>query len=216
MTNYANRGALLEEEVELTNSQYERENIALVQKIATPVKIIKTKGAMIEGFVEKKSTLDFRGTIKGGISISFDCKETKDEKGLPLTNIQAHQIEYMRKALVVDEITFLICYLSEYDKRYFVPGETVLNYWNEWQRNKGKRGYNTILIKDMVEIKSSNGYILDYLSVLEKRMRIVETICTDGEVIKENIRYEMDNEDLLNMQEKINESAFELSKRNNY
>ena len=166
MINYANRGQAFEREVELTNNQYRRKGIANIQKIATPVKILNTKGNRVTGVLDKKSTLDFRGTIKGGRSISFDCKETKDKLGLPLANIQKHQIDYIRQALAVDELTFLVCYLSKLDKRYYVPGKMVLEIWDRWQRNKGKRGYNKILIENMQEVKSQNGYILDYLDAI--------------------------------------------------
>lgn len=159
----ANLGKGFEEEVKLTNQQYKRKGVALIQKIPTPWNVIRKGNKIIHAFPEGKSTLDFRGTVKPGISISFDCKETADEKGLPLANILPHQIEYMKKAKQVEEITFLLCYMSKYNRRYHISGETVIRAWDEWQANKGKRGYNTILIKQMEEVRSQNGYILDYL-----------------------------------------------------
>ena len=115
-------------------------------------------------FPEGKSTLDFRGTVKPGIPISFDCKETKNDKGLPLVNISPHQIDYIRTALKMEEVSFILCYMQIYDKRFYIPGGVVINAWDDWKANKGKRGYNTIPMEYMIEIKSQNGYILDYLS----------------------------------------------------
>lgn len=163
----ANKGKAFEEEVELANKQYKRKGIALIQKISTPWTVIRKGKKIVSAFPQGKSTLDFRGTVKGGTSISFDCKENKKEKrGLPLANIQDHQIEYMRQALEMGERTFILCYMAMFDKRYFIPGEIVIEYWDRWQKNKGKKGYNFIPIHAMKEVRSRNGILLDYLEAI--------------------------------------------------
>ena len=169
MKNYkmANKGKAFEEEVRIANNQYKTRGIALVQKISTPWQVIRRGKKIVSAFPEGKSTLDFRGTVKPRIPISFDCKETTNKKGLPLANIPAHQIDYMRQALEVEEITFILCYMKIFDKRYFVPGEKVVQFWDRWQKNKGKRGYNLIPIESMKEVGSRNGILLDYLEGLE-------------------------------------------------
>ena len=163
MRNMANLGKAFEEEVKLANNTYLQRGIALVQKISTPWVVIRRGKQIVSAFPEGKSTLDFRGTVKGGMSISFDCKETEDERGLPLKHIQPHQIEYMRQALDIGEESFILCYMKSQDKRYRISGLVVMEHWDKWQRNKGKRGYNYIPIDSMAEVKSKNGIILDYL-----------------------------------------------------
>lgn len=168
MKNYsmANKGKGFELEVEMANKQYKRKGIALVQKISTPWTVIRRGKQIVSAFPEGKSTLDFRGTVFPGIPVSFDCKETREEKGLPLANIPEHQIEYIRQALLIGEKSFLLCYIVPLNNRYFIDGQIVINYWNSWQENKGRRGFNYIPISEMKEIKSKNGIILDYLEGL--------------------------------------------------
>jgi recombination protein U len=168
MRNYANLGEAFEELVKMANDVYARRNIALVQKISTPWNIVRQGKKIIHAFPEGKSTLDFRGTLSGGQSISFDCKETQIEVGLPLANIEEHQIEYIRTALKMGEWSFILVSLRNGYEYFYVPGKVVLEYWETWQRNKGKRGFNTILRQDMQEIRSSNGIALDYISALRK------------------------------------------------
>lgn len=163
----ANKGLLFEEEVRRSNKQYEMKAIALIQKISTPWKVIRAGKRIVNAFPEGKSTLDFRGTVTGGISISFDCKETEEEKGLPLKNIEPHQIEYMRKALSVGEKTFVLCYIKPIDRRFYIDGEMAINHWDRWQMNKGRRGFNYIPIDAMKEVRSNNGIVLDYLEKLK-------------------------------------------------
>lgn len=162
----ANKGRGFEEEVKMANLQYRRKGIALIQKISTPWTVIRRGKQIVSAYPEGKSTLDFRGTVKPRIPISFDCKETTDEKGLPLANIPGHQLDYMKDAIGVGEITFILCYIKCLDKRYFIPGDIVVNYWDRWQRNKGKRGFNYIPRDEMKEVRSKNGIVLDYLEVV--------------------------------------------------
>jgi recombination protein U len=163
MRNMANLGKAFEEEVKLANNTYLQRGIALVQKISTPWVVIRRGKQIVSAFPEGKSTLDFRGTVKGGLSISFDCKESEDERGLPLKHIQPHQIDYMRQALDIGEESFILCYMKSQDKRYRITGPVVAEHWDKWQRNKGKRGYNYIPVEAMTEIRSKNGIVLDYL-----------------------------------------------------
>lgn len=165
--NYANKGRAFEELIELTNKQYERKGIALVQKVSTPWQVIRRGKQIVSAFPQGKSTLDFRGTVREGISISFDCKESADERGLPLAHIQEHQIEYMRTALGVGEVSFILANVKPLDKYFMIHGNVIITYWDRWQVNKGKRGYNYIPTESMMEIKGSRGIALDYLQKLD-------------------------------------------------
>jgi recombination protein U len=164
----ANKGKAFEEEIIKSNEGYKSRGIALVQKISTPWQVIRKGKKIVSAFPVGKSTLDFRGTVKSGISISFDCKEVATEtRGLPLKNIEEHQIEYIREALAIGEVSFILCYMKMFDKRYFTPGPIVVEYWDRWKANKGRAGFNYIPINVMIQIKSRNGIVLDYLEGLE-------------------------------------------------
>jgi recombination protein U len=164
LRNMANLGKGFEVEIKLANQAYFQRGIALIQKISTPWVVIRKGKKIVSAFPNGKSTLDFRGTVKGGISISFDCKESEDERGLPLKHIQPHQIEYMRSALNMGEESFILCYMKKLDRRYKIDGCVVLECWSEWQANKGKRGYNYIPVETMAEVRSRIGIALDYLA----------------------------------------------------
>ena len=165
---YANKGKSFEDEIEKANAGYEQAGVANVQKISTPWTVIRKGQRIVSAFPKGKSTLDFRGTVKGGTSISFDCKESEDERGLPLSYIKEHQIEYIRKALKVDEISFILCYMKGINKRFLITGIVVIEYWDRWQQNLKKHGFNFIPVHAMVEVRSKDGIMLDYLSGVEE------------------------------------------------
>lgn len=165
----ANKGRQFEEEVIRANRYYKNKGQALIQKISTPWNVISRGNRIISAFPQEKSTLDFRGTVKGGLSISFDCKESEDERGLPLKHIQDHQIDYIRTALYMNETSFILCSMKSLDKKFYIPGHIVIEYWDRWKDNKGRRGYNYIPHQEMTEIFYGENANLDYLKVLEEK-----------------------------------------------
>lgn len=55
-----NRGMAFEKLINLANEMYQRESVALINKRATPVKVLKNKGGhVLSGFYEAKSTVDY-------------------------------------------------------------------------------------------------------------------------------------------------------------
>ncbi|MDU3549059.1 MAG: Holliday junction resolvase RecU [Clostridium sp.] len=162
----ANKGRAFEEEVIRANTYYRNTGQALVQKISTPWTVVRKGNKIISAYPQGKSTLDFRGTVKGGLSISFDCKECEEEKGLLLKYIQEHQIEYIRNALDIGETSFILCFMKKLNKVFFINGEIVIEYWDRWKVNKGKRGYNYIPVLDMKELSYGENANLDYLKAL--------------------------------------------------
>ena len=57
--NYGGRGLRFESVIEATNEYYKDNNIALIRKIPTPVKVLKigSKGNIESGFYEKKECI---------------------------------------------------------------------------------------------------------------------------------------------------------------
>lgn len=160
---YANKGRGLEELIEYANEQYKSKGIALVQKISTPWNVVRKGKKIVNAYPTGKSTLDFRGTVKGGVPISFDCKETTDKKGLPLANIQDHQLDFIRQELEMGAVSFILVHMKHVDKYFIIHGETVVKYWDMWKQNFRKRGYNFIPVEAMEEVTAKNGIVLDYL-----------------------------------------------------
>lgn len=148
---YANKGKQLEMAVERQNRIYAEQGVALVQKINTAWTPIRRDGKIVSSFVKEKSTVDFRGTVSYGTPVSFDCKETSNEKGLPLADIRPHQIEHLRAARNVGETIFILCADKEYNV-YFINGESVIIAYDKWQANKGRRGMNLIPFDHMIRI----------------------------------------------------------------
>ncbi|WP_462405339.1 Holliday junction resolvase RecU [Gracilibacillus sp. Marseille-QA3620] len=133
---YSNRGMTLEEDLNETNQYYIENNIAIVHKKPTPVQIVnvsypKRSAAVIkEAYFKQASTTDYNGVYKGRY-IDFEAKETKLQTSFPLKNFHEHQIVHMQNVLNHGGIAFIIIRFSQTEEIYYLPAETLIDYWKQ-------------------------------------------------------------------------------------
>ncbi|MBC8589353.1 Holliday junction resolvase RecU [Paratissierella segnis] len=160
------KGDAFEEIINISNKTYKRKGIALVQKIATPMKPIRRGKQIVSAYYEEKSTLDYIG-LYNGTPIAFDAKETKEENRFPLSNVADHQIDFMGEWDKYGGITFLLVNFVKLDKTFRLEWEILNKYWEQYKNNKGKRGFGSIPIGEFENsckrLKSKDGIMLDYL-----------------------------------------------------
>lgn len=165
--NYGNRGMVLEEDINQTNTYYYENKIALINKKPTPIKVLKVsidKKRIIDGFYEKKSTLDYSGIYKGKY-IEFDAKETNNKTSFPIANIHTHQIKHIENVINYGGIAFLIIRFNYTNETFILMGEDLINYLNNNEKKSIPLSYfqkycHKILLKYRPRI--------DYLKVLDK------------------------------------------------
>ena len=129
-SSYANRGMGLENDINISNKYYLDNDIALIYKKPTPIRITKTnyKNMRItDGFFETQSTLDYNGIYKG-YYIEFDAKETKSKTSFTLSNIHKHQIEHIKRVIKHNGIVFLIVRFTLLNKDYLIKGEDLMEF----------------------------------------------------------------------------------------
>lgn len=160
------KGDAFEEIINLANLSYKRKGIALVQKIATPMKPIRKGEKIISAYYHQKSTLDYIGIFET-IPIAFDAKETKEINKFPLKNVKPHQIEFMKNWYKHGGLAFLLIYFTRLNLVYRLDWITLGWYWNRYQENRGKKGFGSIPINEFEcnckRVRSRDGIILDYL-----------------------------------------------------
>ncbi len=159
------RGSSLETLINFTNDFYRQKGLALFQKIPTPitpVKVNNEKRRITLAYFDKQSTVDYIGVVQG-IAVCFDAKETT-LKSLPIQNIHPHQIAFMKDFQKQNGISFLLVYFSAIDSFYFLPFETLEQYWTDSQKG-GRKSIPLSAFEEQYHIKHKNG-ILQYLDVI--------------------------------------------------
>lgn len=167
--NYSKRGMTLESDINASNKYYLDNDIALIYKKPTPIKVVKVdynkriNTRITEAYYEVPSTTDYNGIYKGKY-IDFEAKETKSKTSFTLNNIHKHQIVHLKKVLEHGGISFLIIRFTTIGKTFLIFTKDFISYINNNDRKSipltyiEEKGY---LLKD--------GYnpIIDYIKILD-------------------------------------------------
>ena len=172
---YSNRGMNLEEDLNITNSYYLNNDIAIIYKKPTPITINKVdypsrKDAIIkEAHFKIPSTTDYNGIYKGKY-IDFEAKETKNKTSFPLNNIHNHQIKHLESINKHGGIGFIIVRFTSINKTYLLFVNELLSFINNEKRKSIPIDYfekNGYLIKEGFNPR------LDYLKIIDERIRVI-------------------------------------------
>ncbi|MBO6145642.1 MAG: Holliday junction resolvase RecU [Bacilli bacterium] len=154
--NYSNRGMTLESDINNSNKYYLENDIAVIYKKPTPIKVVNVEynnrinTKIKEAYYEIPSTTDYNGIYKGKY-IDFEAKETKSKTSFALNNIHAHQIDHLIKVKNHGGISFLIIKFVLLDETYLLETK----YLEEFLKNEDRKSIPYKYIKD-------NGYLLEY------------------------------------------------------
>ena len=170
---YANRGMTLESDINQTNEYYNLQNIALVYKKPTPIKVVQVeypKNRIREAYFNEPSTLDYNGVYRGKY-LEFDAKETQSKTSFPLSNIHNHQMEHIKKVIKFGGIAYLIVRFCMLDKTYLLLGEDLISFVEQSTRKSIP-----------IDFFESNGYVidfkytprLDYIKIIDKILDMKE------------------------------------------
>ena len=167
---YGNRGMTLEDDLNKINEYYLLEDIAVIYKKPTPIKIVDVsypsrKDAIIKkAYFQIPSTTDYNGIYKGRY-IDFEAKETTSCTSFPLANIHLHQIEHLKKVIKHNGIAFLIVRFTKLNKTFLLPAEKLITFLEKESRKSIP-----------IDFFETHGFIvlekynprLDYLSIINK------------------------------------------------
>ncbi|VXC70492.1 Holliday junction resolvase RecU [Bacillus mycoides] len=134
-----NRGMAFEKLINLSNEMYQREGVALINKRATPVKVLKSAGGrVLNGFYEAKSTVDYDGVYKGR-AVAFEAKSTQSLTRFDLSNIAQHQLDYLEKAEKMGAVCFFLIEFSKDQTVFLVPVSVIQSYVRMSHQPNGKK-----------------------------------------------------------------------------
>lgn len=162
------RGSMLEEMINITNNKYREKNLALIQKVPTPItpiKIDKENRHINLAFFEQKSTVDYIGVVQG-VPVCFDAKECAGDT-FSLRNVHDHQIQFMKEFEQQDGVAFLLIYFKKYNIYYYMTFKTLVRFWNRALEG-GRKSFRYDELDLSYIIPIQNGICIHYLEMLQK------------------------------------------------
>lgn len=165
----SNRGMDLESDINLSNEWYRDQDIAVITKRPTPINIVKvdySRGARItDAYFEKQSTTDYNGVYKGRY-IDFEAKNTKNKTSFPLSNIEQHQIDHLKRVIRHGGIAFFIIQFQSRQEVYLLDAKFVIEFWEKGER---KSIPYEIFLQDGILIKQGYSPRLYYIDAIEQK-----------------------------------------------
>lgn len=167
--NYGNRGMSLENDLNVTNEQYLINDIAVIYKKPTPIKINKVDyksridAVIKEAHFKTPSTTDYNGIYKSKY-IDFEAKETKLDS-FPLSNIHSHQIIHLQRIVKHGGIGFLIVRFTKHNKTFLLEEKFLTEYISN---NQKKSIPISFFEKYGYAIETKWNPRVDYIKIIDK------------------------------------------------
>ena len=162
------RGSTLEEIINMTNENYRKKGLAVIQKVPTPITPVRVDNEsrnITLAYFEQKSTVDYIGAVQG-LPVCFDAKETSS-KNLAMQNIHPHQVEFMRDFESQQGVSFLLVRFGITDECFLLPFSVLEKCWQAAQKGGRKSIPLDAFYESAYKINPSHGgYYIHYLEAL--------------------------------------------------
>lgn len=162
------RGSTLEDLLNRTNEKYLENNLALIQKIPTPItpiNIDKDSRHITLAYFDQKSTVDYIGVVQG-IPVCFDAKECNTDT-FPLANIHEHQVEFMRHFEEQNGISFILISYTQKNEFYYLRFQDLLRFW-ERAAEGGRKSFRYEELDPEYFLPKVSGVLVPYLNCMQK------------------------------------------------
>ncbi len=161
------RGSALEELLNRTNEKYLQNNLALIQKIPTPItpiNIEKETRHITLAYFDQKSTVDYIGVVQG-IPVCFDAKECRTDT-FPLANIHEHQVRFMEQFEQQNGVAFILISFTHRNEFYYMRLTELMKFWNR-SLEGGRKSFRYEELDENFFIKEKPGVFIPYLDMIQ-------------------------------------------------
>ncbi|MBX6333732.1 Holliday junction resolvase RecU [Candidatus Saccharibacteria bacterium] len=163
----------LESTLNVVNRIYQTRNIAIINKRATPMKIIgQTRGHQHICIFDKKSTVDYDGVYLGR-AIFFDAKSVQTKTRFDLKNIEQHQYDYLSTVEKHGGIAFLLIGFEGSGELFFCSMSMIRHYWNEAKGGGRKSIPREAFEYEAMLVKDTGRAPMDYLACVDQMIESI-------------------------------------------
>lgn len=161
------RGSSLEEFVNLTIEKYIEHDLALIQKVPTPITPItidQEKRHITLAYFDQKSTVDYIGVVQG-IPVCFDAKECTATT-FPLQNIHEHQVVFMERFEKQGGIAFMVLYFVKEEKYYYLRFKKLMEFWKRKEAG-GRKSFRMDELESEFFFQRNGNLLVPFLEPLQ-------------------------------------------------
>ena len=166
------RGSTLEDAINRTNEYYKDNNLALIQKVPTPItpiNIDKETRHITLAYFDQKSTVDYIGAVQG-IPVCFDAKECASDT-FTLANVHPHQIDFMNAFERQGCVAFLIISYTLRNEMYYLPCRDLDRFWRRSEEG-GRKSFRINELDPSYFLPRQNGILVPYLEGMNRDLSL--------------------------------------------
>lgn len=127
-------GASFETLVSSACIYYANKNIAIIDKTPEDFRLVKMMaGGLFTGCFTGKAQPDFKGVLRGGRAVCFECKHT-DSSRIAKARVAPHQINYLLRQQGLGALSFVLVSFG-LARFYRVPADV----WDNFEVHFGKK-----------------------------------------------------------------------------
>ena len=166
----SNRGQSLENDINTSNSYYQKHDIAVIYKKPTPITIVhvdypkRSAAKITEAYFKVPSTTDYNGIYKGKY-VDFEAKECESKTSFPFSSIHPHQIKHLQDVLKQGAIAFIILRMEFYNKDFLIKAEDFIAFYNQKERKSLPYSW---IVENGFEINHNYFRPCDYIEVVNE------------------------------------------------
>ena len=155
-----------------SNSFYLLNNICIVYKKPTPIRVVKvsyparSKAKIIEAYYQIPSTTDYNGIYKGKY-IDFEAKSING-KSFPFTNLYPHQIEHLKKVYQHGGISFLLILFNDFQEIFLLSTNLLIDLYEKANNGERKSIPYSFFKNNAEKVNMSYNVPVDYINVIER------------------------------------------------
>lgn len=168
--NKSHLGVNFEDLINKSNEYYLKNDIAVIYKKPTPIKITKVdypsrnKAKIVEAFYQIPSTTDYNGIYKGK-HVDFEAKSCNGSS-FPFSSIYDHQLIHLDRIEKHGGISFLLIMFNDYQEVFLLKSSILLKLYND-SLHGGRKSIPYNFFKENAEsIKISYLLPIDYISAI--------------------------------------------------
>lgn len=170
------RGSQFEEMINITNDEYRKLGLALVQKIPTPITPVEIDDDrhITLAYFESRSTVDYIGAVQS-YPVCFDAKECAKES-FALSNVHEHQFNFMRDFEKQGGISFLLIHFTGVNKFYYMRFSELEKFYNRANSEEGPKSLKISELDERYFIGPKFSVQVHYLEGLNKDINELERL----------------------------------------
>ncbi len=166
------RGSAFEELINLTNERYRELELALIQKVPTPItpiEIDKRSRHITLAYFDKKSTVDYIGAVQG-VPVCFDAKECAEDT-FSLQNVHPHQMAFMEAFERQHGVAFLLVSYTAREVYYYLRFQKLKEFYDRMEGG-GRKSFRFEETEPDFFLPKVNGIFVPYLNGIQRDLEL--------------------------------------------